>query len=173
MWFYGNEDSGEWSGLYCFGRICFPRRSPPANRTRMFNTLYIGAEKFPNRESFSVNISGILWKILFKHLWWRMWILVVRLIYFKFSKILHQIYWRYILKIINLYILSFKPWCVMPNCRISQFIQDSGEGKYTCFRTKKFSLDTTVSDELSYDDKKTSHAKKVTLLKLTTEEFIP
>ena len=48
----------------------------------------------------------------------------------------------------------------MPNCRISQFIQDSGEGKYTCFRTKKFSLDTTVSDELSYDDKKTSHAKK-------------
>ena len=48
----------------------------------------------------------------------------------------------------------------MPNCRISQFIQDSGEGKYTCFRTKKFSLDTTVSDELSYDDKKTSHARK-------------
>ena len=135
-------------------------RSPLANRTQMFDTLYIGAEKFPNRESFSVNISGILWKILFKHLWWRMWILVVRLIYFKFSKILHQIYWRYILKIINLYILSFKPWCVMPNCRISQFIQDSGEGKYTCFRTKKFSLDTTVSDELSYDDKKTSHAKK-------------
>lgn len=48
----------------------------------------------------------------------------------------------------------------MPNCRISQFIQDSGEGKYTCFRTKKFSLDTTVSDELSYDDKKNFSRKK-------------
>lgn len=48
----------------------------------------------------------------------------------------------------------------MSTCKISQYIQDSGEGKYTCFRTKKFSLDTTVTDELSYDDKKTSHAKK-------------
>lgn len=60
----------------------------------------------------------------------------------------------------------------MPNCRISQFIQDSGEGKYTCFRTKKFSLDTTVSDELSYDDKKLRTLKKVTLQKLTIEESI-
>ena len=61
---------------------------------------------------------------------------------------------------ITLYILTFKLWHDKPNCRISQFIKDSGEGKYTWFRTKKFSLDTTVSDELSYDDKKTSHAKK-------------
>ena len=57
-------------------------------------------------------------------------------------------------------IISFKSRQNMPNCRISQFIQDSGEGKYTCFRTKRFSLDTTVSDELYCDDKKVSHVKK-------------
>ena len=60
----------------------------------------------------------------------------------------------------------------MPNCRISQFIQDSGEGKYTCFRTKKFSLDTTVSDELSYDDKKTSHARKRVQWKISGDRRI-
>lgn len=31
----GNKDSGEWSGLCCFGRIGFPLRSPPANRLLM------------------------------------------------------------------------------------------------------------------------------------------
>ena len=30
------------------------------SRTRMFDTLYIGAEKFPNRESFSISTSWIL-----------------------------------------------------------------------------------------------------------------
>ena len=30
------------------------------SRTRMFATLYIGAEKFPNRESFSISISGVV-----------------------------------------------------------------------------------------------------------------
>ena len=60
----------------------------------------------------------------------------------------------------------------MPNCRISQFIQDSGEGKYTCFRTKRFSLDTTVSDELYCDDKKASHVKNTALQKLRTKELM-
>ena len=44
--------------------------------------------------------------------------------------------------------------------RITQFIQDSGEGRYTCFKTKKLSLDTTVSDTLTYDDKTASKTKK-------------
>lgn len=44
--------------------------------------------------------------------------------------------------------------------RIIPFIQESGEGRYTCFRTQKVPLDTTVSDILTYDDKTTSHAKK-------------
>ena len=30
--------------------------------TDAFDTLYIGAEKFPYRDAFSVNISGVLWK---------------------------------------------------------------------------------------------------------------
>ena len=30
------------------------------SRTRMFDTLYIGAEKFPYREAFSISASGIL-----------------------------------------------------------------------------------------------------------------
>ena len=44
--------------------------------------------------------------------------------------------------------------------RITQFIQDSGEGKYTCFKTKKLSLDTYVSDTITYDDKSASKSKK-------------
>lgn len=44
--------------------------------------------------------------------------------------------------------------------RISKFIQESGEGRYTCFRTKKLPLDTTVSDIITYDDKATSKSKK-------------
>ncbi len=44
--------------------------------------------------------------------------------------------------------------------KVIQFIQDSGEGRYTCFKTQKVSLDTTVSDVLTYDDKTSSHAKK-------------
>ncbi len=44
--------------------------------------------------------------------------------------------------------------------RIIPFIQESGEGRYTCFKTKKISLDTSVSDILTYDDKAVSHAKK-------------
>lgn len=44
--------------------------------------------------------------------------------------------------------------------RIVNYIQDTGQGKYTCFRTKKFSLDTSVYDVLTYDDKKSSHSKK-------------
>lgn len=46
--------------------------------------------------------------------------------------------------------------------RITQFIQDTGEGRYTCFKTQKVLLDTTVSDILSYDDKSASHSKKST-----------
>ena len=48
----------------------------------------------------------------------------------------------------------------MSSHSISQFIQDFGEGRYTCFKTKKFSLDTSVSDELAYDDKQRSRSKK-------------
>lgn len=44
--------------------------------------------------------------------------------------------------------------------KVTQFIQDSGEGRYTCFRTQKISLDTTVFDTITYDDKKSSHSKK-------------
>lgn len=44
--------------------------------------------------------------------------------------------------------------------RIIPFIQESGEGRYTCFKTRKVPLDTTVSDILTYDDKAVSHAKK-------------
>lgn len=44
--------------------------------------------------------------------------------------------------------------------KVTQFIQDSGEGRYTCFRTQKLSLDTSVSDTITYDDKQTSHSKK-------------
>ncbi len=44
--------------------------------------------------------------------------------------------------------------------KIIQFIQDSGEGRYTCFKTQKVALDTTVSDVLTYDDKTSSRAKK-------------
>ena len=44
--------------------------------------------------------------------------------------------------------------------KVIQFIQDSGEGRYTCFKTQKVSLDTSVSDVLTYDDKTSSHAKK-------------
>lgn len=44
--------------------------------------------------------------------------------------------------------------------RIIPFIQESGEGRYTCFKTQKVPLDTTVSDILTYDDKTVSHAKK-------------
>lgn len=43
---------------------------------------------------------------------------------------------------------------------IIPFIQETGEGKYTCFKTQKISLDTTVSDILIYDDKTVSHSKK-------------
>lgn len=43
--------------------------------------------------------------------------------------------------------------------RITQFIQDTGEGRYICFKTKKLALDTTVSDTITYDDKSASKAK--------------
>ena len=44
--------------------------------------------------------------------------------------------------------------------KVIQFIQDSGEGRYTCFKTQKMLLDTSVTDVLTYDDKTSSHAKK-------------
>ena len=30
------------------------------SRTRMFDTLYIGCEKFPYRDAFSINVSGVI-----------------------------------------------------------------------------------------------------------------
>lgn len=44
--------------------------------------------------------------------------------------------------------------------RIIQFIQDSGEGQYLCYKTQKVLLDTTSSDIITYDDKEASHSKK-------------
>lgn len=44
--------------------------------------------------------------------------------------------------------------------RVIPFIQEAGEGRYTCFKTQKIALDTTVSDLITYDDKTTSHSKK-------------
>ena len=37
--------------------------------------------------------------------------------------------------------------------RIIDFIQQEGQGKYLCYKTRKTSLDTESSDTLSYDDK--------------------
>lgn len=40
--------------------------------------------------------------------------------------------------------------------RIIDFIQQEGQGKYLCYKTRKTSLDTTTNDTLSYDDKPSS-----------------
>ena len=37
--------------------------------------------------------------------------------------------------------------------KILDYIQESGKGKYYCYKTKKFSLDNDNSDTLTYDDK--------------------
>ena len=57
--------------------------------------------------------------------------------------------------------------------KVIQFIQDSGEGRYTCFKTQKMLLDTSVTDVLTYDDKTSSHAKRVASLNLMTSVCIP
>ena len=37
--------------------------------------------------------------------------------------------------------------------KILDYIQESGKGKYYCYKTKKFSLDNDNGDTLDYDDK--------------------
>jgi len=43
--------------------------------------------------------------------------------------------------------------------RILDFIEEKGEGKYHCLKTRKVSLDTSDNEVLSYDDKKASTTK--------------
>ncbi|MBE6331972.1 MAG: hypothetical protein E7070_06680 [Bacteroidales bacterium] len=46
--------------------------------------------------------------------------------------------------------------------RILDYLESSSDGKYHCFKTKKFSLDTSISEVLNYDDKPASATQKST-----------
>ena len=41
----------------------------------------------------------------------------------------------------------------MPQMKILDFIEKDGEGKYSCYKTRKLILDQNDQDTLDYDDK--------------------
>lgn len=42
--------------------------------------------------------------------------------------------------------------------KILDYIEETGKGKYYCYKTKKISLDSNNNDTISYDDKPASVA---------------
>lgn len=59
-------ESASFSTLHLqIGRGCQSARSDLLEHrpdgTDTFDTLYIGCEKFPYREAFSINVAGVLW----------------------------------------------------------------------------------------------------------------
>lgn len=52
--------------------------------------------------------------------------------------------------------------------KILDFISESSHGKFTCYKTKKFSIDEKVRDNLDYDDRKPSTSTKATFAETDT-----